>query len=182
MKTNLLLLLTALSLQADTNQIQNLGSITPRRSITLMRDTRDDWVKYEIEFRSLPPSTNRTTVTLTNDLVTLEVLATVPSGPAIMGVRSVYEDGETSDASVFRVSIWRGKPRAPSAKPTFMSAPKGASIKNDGPIDSARVMMPIRTNAPPPLPMGVAGTYGDLLDRNADDMIKHYRKSGRRNQ
>jgi hypothetical protein len=166
--------------------------ITPRRGLTLHPNTeREDFLKFELEFNSHAPASNQVIFTMTNTLLTLDQLTAVPSGRSTMGIRSVYADGEVSETAIYQVAVWRGKPPKPSVKPTALSDPveakgtrgfeSGRPARNLSPIQSARSLLPPSTNSPP-LPGGTAVTYGDHSDLKAEEMLRHYRKSGRRNE
>ncbi len=175
MKT--LILLTLLSAQAS--ELIDLGTITPRRAIVLERNTdRPDWSHFKAEFLSLAPSSNQVTLILTNDLLTLSNLVGLPSGPAVVGLRSVTSDGTESPTVLFKLDIRRAEPPAPGARAIKLEGQTNASETLHRAMERHRKSreiappaVPGSTNKPEAtfeLPRSKSETYGQHLDQIAD--------------
>lgn len=102
----------------------------------------------------MTPPTNLITLTMTNEYLTVTNLAQVPSGPGIMGVRSVFTDGEESEVALYRYDLRRGKPSAPSATPVHIGTTN--EVENSLTNRLRRIREGRRT-MPPPLPPGIVG-------------------------
>lgn len=117
MKAQLFLLIACLSLTAA-----DLGVISPRHGILLnTQTTRTDFHRFEVE---LKPSgtTNVVTLTLTNNLITVDDMAALPSGRTTMGVKSCFLDGSVSDLAIYAFDLRRAAPPAPSARRATLRA------------------------------------------------------------
>lgn len=120
---NALTLSVLLSLGADAI---DLGVISPHRGLILERNTsRPDWSHYKAEFLSLP-SSNLFRLDCYSDMINIESLGPVPSGPAILGVRSVTTDGQESQVSLYKLDIRRAEPPAPTVRAIQILQPRNA--------------------------------------------------------
>lgn len=190
MKT-IALLLTSVCLVAE--EITELGTVSPRRGIILEKcQRRTDFLEWKLEFLPQTHPTNQVNMVTTNELLTLPLLAQLPSGPVIMGVRQVCTDGTESPISLFRFTIRRGDPSSPRAMGIgILTGVQGQSLtnrlerirqrraaealQNTPPIPGQTV-----TNAPTvqPMPESRNRTYGEYLD----EMAQHYRRTTRRSE
>lgn len=189
---------------AQEPDIIDLGVFTPRIGIALDRiDDRKDFKEFRIEFLPQNPPTNMVAITHTNDLLTVADVAMLPSGPTIMGVRSVAMDGSESPVSLYRFDLRRAGPPAPMARPIHIAAeepersttnalrrvierrathtpalpPMPAALKATlpGPIPPA-------SRWPKALPEGDNRSYAEGQDAKAASMERHYNRPGRRNE
>jgi hypothetical protein len=111
------IVLCTLALRAQ--EITDLGVVSPHRAITLVKDTNQvDFLHFKIDLVALRWPSNSVTFTTTNDMLTLDQFMPMPPGPCIVGVRSVYSDGDESNISLYRVRVRRDPPKAPQAHGT----------------------------------------------------------------
>lgn len=172
-------------------EIVDLGVLTPQRAFVLERNSnRPDFSHFEAEFISFP-SSNRMTLRLTNDLLTISEVAALPSGRTVLGLISVWSDGQSA-ASFYRFDIRREPPAPPIVRPTALSstlsekqgilrAIRQPKIDRTPPLPFTPTNRPQASvdQSPPPLPNGNSRTYGQHLDR----MAEFYTPKGkRRNQ
>lgn len=116
MKAQLFLLTACLSLAAD------LGVISPRHGILLdTQTTRPDFQHFEVELKPAD-TTNVTTLTLTNVLLTVDDMVALPSGRTVMGLKSYFWDGSVSDLAIYTFDLRRADPPTPSAVRAALSA------------------------------------------------------------
>lgn len=110
-------LLLATLISAAAGELIDLGTITPNKAWVLERNTsRPDFSHFEADLLSLAPTSNRVTLVLTNDLLTITNLAALPSGPTIMSLTSICEDGSESEPVLFKLDIRRAEPPPPSIR------------------------------------------------------------------
>ncbi len=137
--------------------IENLGVISRRRGILLERTTnRTDFVRFIIELK-LAGSSNTVTLLRTNDFLNLDDFGSVPSGPVIMGVKSVYSDGDEDEIELYRLEVRRNAPTRSRARSIQIIGTNAApDIKN-----ALEHRLRARTNhlERPPLPSGSAFEY-----------------------
>lgn len=172
--------------------IPDLGVITPRTGATIsLNSTRPGFVWFLIEVKPSVPPTNLVALTLTNNLLTVGDMAPVPSGPGILGVRSIYSDGEESEVALYRYDLRRSKPSAPSMSLTHVGGPPEpeSSLTNEMRRIRERRAMPtppapeytsglqydqpkrkqiVYIESVKPLPGGTNLSYGQFRDRLAD--------------
>jgi hypothetical protein len=167
------------------DNIEDLGVITPRRSIVLERcATRNDFMHFVIELRQ---GTNLLFMVMTtNTVLTVDgVLDVVQDGRAVMGVKSICLDGAESPMAVYRFEVRREGPTAPVARAIGVIAPLPDFRLDDvlrdrkelekplpPPVPSAgepamMMMRPVMTT-PPPLPHGTNESYSAYQKRLAD--------------
>lgn len=172
------LLLLSVLISVSAGEPIDLGTITPRRAIVLERNTgRPDWSHFKVEFFSLALTSNQVTLILTNELLTISNLVGLPSGPTIVGLRSVTLDGMESPIVLFRLDIRRAEPPSPGARVINIGKTNtGETIH--GAIERHRQS---RELAPPPipgqtnrvdvseLPNGISKTYSQYQDELADE-------------
>jgi hypothetical protein len=161
-------------------EIIDLGVLSPQRGFVLERNTgRPDFSHYQADLISFP-SSNRLTLRLTNELFTLDQVAALPSGKTVLGLVSVYRDGQTSAATLYRFDIRRGPPPAPSMRPTALRS----IVSDSKPFQQLKrpanyPPLPFGTNqveSVPEIPRGKNETYGEHLDKMADFYARNPRK------
>lgn len=146
------------TLAVHAQEITNLGVVSPRRGLVLERDTNQvDFLHFKIDLVALRWPSNSVTFTTTNDILTLDQFMPMPPGPCIMGVRSVYSDGDESNVSLYRVRVRRDTPKAPKAHGTGISGPDAVHRQSTTNLLHERFRS--RTNQQssvlPPLPGGL---------------------------
>ncbi len=168
------LLLLCFVVIAHPDEIEYLGVLSPRRAIALDSTTpRPDLRHFCVELQHASQS-NRLTIYVTNEVLTVDDVNVLPSGPIIMGVKSVFMDGTTSDVRIYRFDLFRGKPATPSARMIELGAPVAPEPTLERAVN-ARRSIAIRspptpgstnasTNAVMPLPNGSPRTYADQMD------------------
>jgi hypothetical protein len=199
---------------ADPEAVVDLGVVSPKNAITLHRNsTRSDFSHFVLEFLPRAVDTNQasfgvTKFNFTNDLVQVSDLRALPSGPILMGLHSVYQDGSHSALSLYKFELWRAAPPTPYARtiqvlegsvsepetikealdrrssrspvvyPPLPGSQRDSRSHWEGPIPPAE-FWPSRTNQPSrALPGGKNKTYSEFQDEMAD----HYNRPGRRNE
>jgi hypothetical protein len=171
-----LLLSILLSLAAE---VIDLGVLSPNRGFVLGRNTdRPDFAHYQAELISFP-SSNRLSLRLTNELLTLSEVAALPSGRTVLDLVAVYQDGQQSASTLYRFDIRRGVPPAPSARPTVLSAvvSEAKPFQRPRPVHGSPPV-PFGTNQvaspPPAMPGGRSKTYGEHLDQVAEGQMADF--------
>lgn len=152
---------------AQESQIENLGTVSHRRGVVLDKGTNTDFVKFIIE---LKPAGSSNTVTLirTNDILDLRDFGSIPSGPVLMGVKSVASDGEESELSLYRLEVKRHTLKPPQARSILIiGTNSGPETKN-----TLEHHLRARTNhtETPPLPSG--GSFYDYSKMYADFIMQ----------
>lgn len=118
------LLAMAVVSAADETEPEDLGVISPEVGILLHRDnSRPDWHAFYAEFYPQESyNTNMVALILTNEVVTVEDLAALPSGRTLLGLQNMFGDHNTwrSDgfkgaAKIYIFELRRAEPPAPSA-------------------------------------------------------------------
>lgn len=156
--------------------------LTPKSGVHIgVHSTRLNFASFRVEFLPDGPPTNLVTLIITNDLLTVDLLKRVPSGRGLMGVRSLYKDGEESEVTLIRYDLRREKPPAPSLTPVGIGTTNQveSSLSDElRKIRSRRVVpMPPMPGVPrqqivdtfrPPLPDGTNRSYSQFLDSLAD--------------
>lgn len=174
--------------------ITDLGVMTPRRGFVLERNTkRKDWSHFRAEFTSYP-SSNKVTLILTNQLLTLDNLVALPSGRTVLGLVSVCQDGQESATNKLEFEIWRAEPPMPTITPTFLGGepiaehrmPVKRIVYPPLPFTPTNRQATLRdSEPPPPLPNSKNETYAQHLDKIADDKMTDFytrHRTRRRNE
>lgn len=205
MKTIVLIIcLVALAVAAlaDDTDVEDLGLFTPRRGITLDKIDAAAFKEFRVEFIPQNPPTNVVAITTTNELLTVEDVPMLPSGPTIMGVRTIAIDGGESPVQLYRFNLRRAGPPAPRARTTFLpsSEPERSTTnavrrvierrKAEAPEPPMPPAMkaalpgpiPPADKWPKPMPGARNQTYAESQDAAAISMERHYAKPGRRNE
>lgn len=149
----MLALLILFLCQGQAADIVDLGVITPDRYIQLEKcERRKDFGLFKVEIipRNLRGWTNKVTFTTTNDVITMEDLAAVPDGLAVMGVRQICADSSVSPVAIFKIDVQRDPPDAPKATVVGI-------LRNRGEQKIEHVLDAIqnRPSPEPPMPQGM---------------------------
>lgn len=183
-------MLMAVSWVVFSADVPDLGVISPRRGIVLGTSThRADFISFKLEFLPQTAPTNLVTLTVTNELLTVDQLVRVPSGRGILGVTAVYADDE-SEPALFRYDLRRSKPPAPSLTPTAIGTTNQEQTSLTNQMRKIREgrRVPVHAPLPPgffgaptqevaqavlrPLPGATNWTYSQHLDWLADRQSK----------
>lgn len=204
-----LLVIAAIELMAD-DEIEDLGVITSKIGIQFDKQTtRPGFSHFVLELMPLIPPTNIVMLKVTNDFITLQDLAALPSGRIVLGLATVFEDGSTSAAKLYRFDIRRGPPPAPRAtvfqilrvpevnvatslaeilaqrKPTPPVPPLPAPFRVTG-LPIKRTIPPAEDWPPPAMrgriPPPLPQGTNETYGQHLDDMADYYSRPGRRNE
>lgn len=174
MKT-LIALCASLTLNAEDILITRLKPfiINPRA------EERPDWKKFKIEVFSRS-GTNWIKFEKDNILVPIEDFKDVPDGPAILVQKTIFSDGDESDAIAIDVAIYRKRP-APGVKSTAPLTEEEAKAKTfddlmfikkreratrPAPAPSGAVIVVAHPTPPPPMVDATNRPYSNHLRRN----------------
>jgi hypothetical protein len=175
--------------------IEDLGVFTTHSMIVLEKcERRKDFFNFKIEVlpRNLRGWTNRVTIITTNSSLTMDDLAAVPEGVAIMGIRSMCADSTYSPVRLYRIDVQRDPPTAPTARKVEILH-NATEQKIEHVIESLEAsaatppppMPPGMTNKSPvplrtfvqPLPGGTNESYAQYQFRLERALLKGYRRS-----
>lgn len=176
-------------------EVEDLGVLTPRNGIQLDKaTTRGDVKTFIVEFLPQTPPTNAVSRVYTNEhsLVKISDLPELPSGPVVMGVKTIGADGVESEIALYRFDLRRGNPPKPRAYATALLEADAEPVSTNTTAGVvARRREKLAASPPPPIPGAISAptpvpelegasnkTYGDVLDA----MAEHYAKRGRRNE
>lgn len=143
----------------------HLGTITPRRAISISSViNREDFAYFVVEVIPRNPPTNVVTLTVTNGLLTADLMEKVPDGRGVLGVRSVFNDGIESEVSLYTYDLRREPPPKPVLTPVGVSSAPEESKSLTGALRRiTRRLIP-----PPPLPGGTNAAYSQRVELTAD--------------
>ncbi len=135
---------------ASAGEIIDLGTITSRRAIVLMKNTdRPDWHHFKLELLSLSPTSNHVVLILTNNLLTLSNLVGLPSGSVVAGLESVTADGMVSPTTkLYKLDIRRAEPPEPGMEMIEFNAETNTTTIHQA-IEQHHKL---RRISPPPVP------------------------------
>lgn len=168
---------------------QDLGTITPRRAITLDACTRrHDFLHFDIQVMQ---GTNTFNIVTTNRMLTVDDLGVLREGRAVAGVRSVCLDGAESRMTVVRFDLQREGPDAPTVKAigvltprvdvkleTLLKGHRDATRGEPPPVPGGKpVTMRVFSGAPPPLPGSTNESYSAYQRRLAETSESGRRRS-----
>jgi hypothetical protein len=176
--------------------IEDLGVFTTHSMIMLEKcERRKDFFNFKIEVlpRNLRGWTNRVTIVTTNSSLTMDDLAAVPEGVAIMGIRSMCADSTYSPVRLYRIDVQRDPPSAPTARKVeilhnpaeqkiehiIQNMEASAAVSPPPPMPAGMTNsspVPLRTHAQP-LPGGTNESYAQHQFRLEQAMLKGYRRS-----
>lgn len=162
--------------------VEDLGVLTPRNAIHLEKGTdRKDWHHFEIEL--LHKSTGATNLIVTNKAqITLQDMS-MPLGRVVFSVRSVDENGMSSDPSFYQFEIQTNSLPTPKAvKETILRGPDAQTM----PIVD---LLKARASGSVPVPVMPRISSGMLVGHSltnvplpTNSMIEFYNRKGRRNE
>lgn len=183
---------------APSHKITDLGVITATSLIELTPgERRKDFNRFKIEIlpRNARGWTNKVQIVTTNKWLKLDDLIAVPEGVAIMGVRSICNNGDASAVALYRIDVQRDLPDAPTASVShILRMPTEQKIEHvidaiQTPADAPAPPMPagmtnpavksaVPTRSYQPLPSGSGTSYAHYQWMLEQAATRGMRRSG----
>lgn len=177
-------------------KIEDLGVFTTHSMLVLEKcERRKDFFNFKIEIlpRNLRGWTNCVTIITTNSSLTMDDLAAVPEGKAIVGVRSMCADSTYSPVRLYLIDVQRDPPDAPTMRKVeilhkaaeqniehvIQNLDASAAATPPPPMPPGmtnKSAVPLRTFVPP-LPGGSNTSYAQYQFRLEQAMLKGTRRS-----
>lgn len=152
----------------------DLGTISPARGI-LLEHHCPDFKEFNLELIALP-SSNILLMTLTNSLLTVSNLNTLPSGQVAGGLTVITQNGEVSETKRFKFWLRRARPQTPEVRVIELGNP---TIRREhfNWLNQTSVIsypsIPGDTNETTlPLPDAKSETYPEFMDRQSNSQLR----------